>query len=73
MVNFIAARVPELRAAASCYGGPPPLDQVGRIKGELVLAFADNDERINAAWPAYEAALKSAGVKHEAHGAKSDT
>jgi carboxymethylenebutenolidase len=38
-----------------------------------VLAFADNDERINAAWPAYEAALKSAGVKHEAHGAKSDT
>jgi hypothetical protein len=36
MVNFIAARVPELRAAASCYGGPPPLDQVGRIKGELV-------------------------------------
>ena len=67
MVNVLAARVPELRAAAPFYGGPPPLDQVRRIKAELVLAFADNDERINAAWPAYEAALKSAGVKYEAH------
>ncbi|MGH6637517.1 MAG: dienelactone hydrolase family protein [Polaromonas sp.] len=25
------------------------------------------DERINAAWPAYEAALKAAGVKYTAH------
>jgi carboxymethylenebutenolidase len=38
-----------------------------------VLAFVDKDERINAAWPAYEAALKSADVKYEAHGAKSET
>jgi carboxymethylenebutenolidase len=42
--------------------------------------FADNDERINAAWPAYEAALKAAGVKFEAfkypgtqHGFNNDT
>jgi len=67
MVNFLATRVAELRAAAPFYGGPPPADQVGRIRAELVLAFADHDERINAAWPAYEAALKNAGVKYEAH------
>ena len=33
----------------------------------LLLVFAENDERINAGWPAYEAALKQAGVKHQAH------
>ena len=80
MVNFLATRVPELLAGAPFYGGPAPMDQVGRIKAELLVIFADNDERINAAWPAYEAALKSAGVKHEAlkypdtqHGFNNDT
>ena len=80
MVNFLATRVSELRAAAPFYGDPPPLDRVGRIRAELVLAFADNDERINAAWPSYEAALKNAGVKYEAvrypgtqHGFNNDT
>jgi carboxymethylenebutenolidase len=80
MVNLLATRVPELLAGAPFYGGPAPADQVGRIKAELLLAFADNDERINAAWPAYEAALKGAGVKYEAfkypgtqHGFNNDT
>jgi len=80
MVNFLAARVPELRAGAPFYGAPPPAEEVSRIKAELVLAYADNDERINAAWPAYEAGLKTAGVKYEAfkyagtqHGFNNDT
>ena len=80
MVNLLATRVPGLLAGAPFYGAPAPSDQAGRIKAELVLAFADNDERINAAWPAFEAALKSAGVKHEAfkyagtqHGFNNDT
>ncbi|WP_418320816.1 dienelactone hydrolase family protein [Piscinibacter sakaiensis] len=67
MVNFLATRVPELRAGAAFYGGPAPAGQAGHIKAELLLVFAENDERINAAWPAYEAALKSAGVKYDAH------
>jgi carboxymethylenebutenolidase len=33
----------------------------------LLIHFAAVDERINAAWPAYEAALKEAKVKYEAH------
>ena len=80
MVNLLATRVPELLAGVPFYGAPAEADQVGRIKAELVFAFADNDERINAAWPAYEAALKRAGVKFEAfkypgtqHGFNNDT
>ncbi len=80
MVNLLATRVPELLAGSPYYGAPAPSDQVPRIKAELVHAFAENDERINAAWPAYEAALKSAGVKYEAviypgtqHGFNNDT
>ena len=80
MVNLLATRVPELLAGAPFYGAPAPADAVGRIKAELVLVFADNDERINAAWPAYEAALKAAGARFEAfkypgtqHGFNNDT
>ena len=67
MVNLLATRLPDLAAGVPFYGNAPPLDQVGRIKARLQIHFADSDERINAAWPAYEAALKSAGVAHEAH------
>ncbi len=80
MVNFLAARVPELRAGAPFYGAPATADQAAKIKAELSVIFAENDERINAAWPAYEAALKAAGVKYEAmtypgtqHGFNNDT
>lgn len=67
IVNMLATRVPELRAAVPFYGGPAPLEDVGKIKAELLLHFAENDERVNAAWPAYEQALKTAGVRYEAH------
>ena len=67
IVNLLAARVPELVAGAPCYGAAAALDQVGKIKAELLIVYAENDERINAMWPPYEAALKSAGVKFEAH------
>ena len=80
MVNLLATRVPTLRAGAPFYGGSPALEEVGRIEAEMTFAFADNDERINGAWPAYEAALKSAGVKYAArrypgtqHGFNNDT
>jgi carboxymethylenebutenolidase len=80
MVNFLATRVPELKAGVAFYGGPAPLDKVDQIKAELLIVFAENDERVNAAWPAYEAALKEAGVSHEAvtypgtqHGFNNDT
>ena len=67
VANMLATRVPELLASVPFYGGAPAADQVPRIKAELLVVFAANDERINAMWPAYEAALKAAGVRHEAH------
>jgi carboxymethylenebutenolidase len=32
-----------------------------------MVQSAEVDERINAGWPAYEAALKAAGVRYERH------
>mgnify|MGYP002141119417 CR=1 FL=1 len=37
-----------------------------QIKAPLLIHYAGNDERINAGWPAYEAALKAAGKRYEA-------
>ena len=67
MVNLIATRVPELAAGAPFYGVAAPLREVGAIKAELLLVFADNDEYVNGTWPPYEAALKRAGVRFAAH------
>jgi carboxymethylenebutenolidase len=64
MVNVLATRLPELAAAAPFYGSPPPLEDVPKIKAELLVVLAATDERINAAWPGYEAALKAAGVRY---------
>ena len=80
VVNLIASRVPELGAGSAFYGRPPPLQDVGKIKTELLLNYAGNDPGTNATVPPYEAALKAAGVRFEAyvypgteHGFNNDT
>ena len=65
VVNLLATRVSGLVAGVPFYGNAPPLDKVPQIKASLLLVFAQNDERINAAWPPYEAALEAAHVRHE--------
>lgn len=79
IANFLATRVPGLSAAVPFYGSPPTAD-VAKIKAPLLLQFAATDERINAAWPAYEKELQAAGVKYQAyvypdtqHGFNNDT
>ena len=67
IANRLAVALPELAAAVPFYGSAPSLDDVSAIKAELLLHFAANDERVNASWPPYEAALKAAGVKYAAH------
>jgi len=59
--------VADLLAAVPFYGTAPALETVAAIKAELLLHFAANDERVNATWPPFEAALKEAGVKYTAH------
>jgi carboxymethylenebutenolidase len=67
IANRLAATLPDLAVAVPFYGSAPPLETVGAIKAELLLHFAANDERVNASWPPFEAALKAAGVKYTAH------
>ena len=64
MANFLATRLPDLAAAAPFYGSPPPLEDVPKIEAELLVVLAEHDERINAAWPGYEAALQAADVQY---------
>ena len=67
IVNTIATRVPELAAGVPYYGPQPKPEDVAKIKAAMQAHYASNDERINAGIPAYEAALKAAGAKHEIH------
>ena len=80
VVNMLATRLPDLGAGVPFYDAAPALDKVAGIKAPLLIVFADNDERINAMWPPYEAALKTANVKFEVvkypgtqHGFNNDT
>ncbi|MDN3919060.1 dienelactone hydrolase family protein [Roseateles violae] len=80
IVNYLATQLPDLAAGVPFYGGQPPEAEVARIKAPLLIIYAGKDERINAGWPKYEAALKAAGVPHEAqiyagtqHGFNNDT
>jgi dienelactone hydrolase len=60
IANLLATRLPDLDAAVPFYGMAPATETVARIKATLLIHLAGNDERINAAWPAYEAAAKLA-------------
>lgn len=67
MVNFLATRLPDLAAGVAFYGSSPNTEDVANIKAPIMVQSAEIDERINASWPAYEAALKAASVTYERH------
>jgi carboxymethylenebutenolidase len=67
MVNFLATQLPDLAAGVPFYGSSPELADVPKIKAAMLIQSAEVDERINASWPAYEAALKAANVRYERH------
>ena len=56
--NMMAVRIPDLGASVPFYGGQPAAEDVPRINAPLLIHYAGLDQRINAGWPAYEAALK---------------
>jgi carboxymethylenebutenolidase len=64
MANNLAVNVPDLAAAVAFYGIQPAAADVPKIGAKLLLHYAGTDDRINAGIPAYEAALKSAGVSY---------
>ncbi|MEO6319283.1 MAG: dienelactone hydrolase family protein, partial [Polaromonas sp.] len=64
IVHLLAARLPKLHAGVPFYGNVPASSEAAKVKAPLLVHHAAVDERINAAWPAYEKALKAAGVKY---------
>ena len=65
--NAMAVRYPDLAAAAPFYGRQPKTEDVAKIQAPLLLHYAGLDERINAGWPDYEAALKANNKVYAAH------
>ena len=66
--NFLAVTLgADLKAAVPFYGAAAETARVPDIKAPLMIQYAASDERVNALWPAYEAALKASGVPYEMH------
>ena len=58
MVNHLAVTLgADLNAGVPFYGPAPPTAEVGSIQAPLLLHYAENDNFVNGARPAYEAAL----------------
>ena len=55
----------DLLAGVAYYGGQPDAADVPKIEARMMLHYAGLDERINAGIPAYEEALKTAGVDYQ--------
>ncbi len=67
VVNTLAVRLPNLGAGVPFYGGQPAAEDVSRIQAPLMIQYAENDERVNAGWPAYEQALRANGKRYVMH------
>ena len=66
--NFLAATLgAEMHAGVPFYGPAAETASVPAIKAPLMIQYAETDERINAMWPAFETALKAAGIAYEMH------
>jgi len=65
IVNMLAVRLPDLAAAVPFYGGQPSAADTAKIKAPLLIQYAGLDDRLNAGWPAFEAALKANSVRYQ--------
>jgi carboxymethylenebutenolidase len=66
--NNLAVRMgADLAAAVPFYGAAAPVAEVPKIKAAVLVHHGSTDTRLVAAWPAYEAALKAAGVTYEGY------
>jgi carboxymethylenebutenolidase len=80
IVNMLATRLPDLGAAVPFYGGQPSAEDAAKIKAPMLIQYAENDDRINAGWPAFETVLKTQNVRYQMfkypgtqHGFNNDT
>lgn len=65
MTNQVAVNSADLNAAAPYYGSTPVPEDVPKIKAKIMAHYAGDDERINSGIPAFEEALKQAGIDYQ--------
>jgi carboxymethylenebutenolidase len=65
--NALAVAYPDLGASVPYYGRQPRAEEVPVIKAPLLIHYAEADERINAGWLPYQAALISSQKRYEVH------
>jgi dienelactone hydrolase family protein len=64
-VNFLAVALgPDQQAGVPFYAAAETAS-VPKIRAALLIHYAESGQRINEMWPAYEAALKAAGVTYQ--------
>ena len=80
MTNQVAVNSPDLKVAIPYYGTVATDEDVPKIKASMMCHYAEDDQRINAGIPGFEAALKKAGIEHQIfiypgtrHGFNNDT
>ena len=66
MTNQVAVNS-DVKAAVPFYGMQPKPEEVSKIKASMLIHYAEDDERINAGIPVFEAELKKAGVDYHIH------
>ena len=57
----------EVNAAVPYYGTPAKAELQAKVKGPLLIHFAEQDKRVNATWEAYEIVLKTNKANYDAH------
>lgn len=66
--NYLAVEMgTDLHAAVPFYGAAPASESVASISAPVMVQSAEDDERINAMWPDFEAALNAAGKDFQRH------
>ena len=66
--NLLAAAMPsQIDAAVPYYGTPAKTELQAKVKGPILIHFAEQDKRVNATWPEYEAVLKANKANYKAH------
>ncbi len=80
ITHLMAVKQPWLACSVPYYGGWPSAEEAATLQVPLQLHLAGLDDRVNAGWPAYKAALDAAGKPYEVyiyegvnHGFNNDT
>lgn len=67
VVSAIAVAYPELAAGVPFYGRQPATEDVPKIEAPLLIHMGELDDRINAGWLDFEAALQANNKVYEAY------